>query len=377
MRLIFTSTAIAVKKALISLLALLLCILPIAGIAAAAVSSSPDAMKAIEIAVISEDNEPMAVSLIDSVVNTRFKGLAQIKLCENEQQAKGCAAVLTLPNDFWQSLMTGENLSPTLVIKAASPFEGLWLRQLANSAARLLNRAQNAMGALYAAMRADGLSDDEINRAIFACDMAMVNDYLTRKGRFDSVEISATGSLGAAEYYLCSAAAFVIFSLLFIFYSPIADIKSFGRFSLSQKRCFISAAISSLILCTVLIFAALAILGVDSAQIFSLKTAFAVVFCSALLLFSVTFMPNMPACAAFCFGITLTSALFGGGFIPEALLPEAFSPLYALLPFSLMRRLFADIAFSAGFENTLSVVLWCSLLITFSAFGWLREGAAK
>ena len=48
MRLIFTSTVISVKRALISLLTLLLCILPIAGIAAAAVSSSPDVMKAIE-----------------------------------------------------------------------------------------------------------------------------------------------------------------------------------------------------------------------------------------------------------------------------------------------------------------------------------------
>lgn len=375
MRLVLRATFIAIKRSVISLFALLLCLMPIAAITAAVISSSPTEIKAVEIAVISEDNEPMAISLIDSVVNTRFQGFARIRLCETPQQAEGCAITLTLPNGFWKSLMTGENLSPDLVINAASPFEGLWVRQLANSATRLLNRAQNAVGGLYAAMLADGLSDEEINRAIFACDMAMLNDYLTRKGRFESVEVSATGSLGAAEYYLCSTAVFVIFSLLFVLYSPLVDIKSFGRFSLCSKRCFISVAISSFILCALLILAALVLLGGKLSLLFSLKTALAALFCSALLLFAVAFMPNMPACAAFCFGSTLVQALFVGGFIPEALLPEAFSPLYGILPYSLMRRLFADIVFSAGFENTASIMLWCGLLIAFSAFGWLRKGA--
>lgn len=377
LRLVLRFTIISVKRSMKSVLPLIFCLLLTAAAGNIFLSDSDKIMEPIEIAVITAENDPIAVSLIDSVVNARFKSLAQIKLCENESQTKTCAAVITLPNGFWRSLITGENLSPVLEIRVTSPFEGLWVRQLADSAARLLTRAQSAVSGLYAAMLADGFSEEEAGKAVFACDMAMLNDYLTRRGRFQSVELSATGSVSAINYYLCSGASFSLFSLVFLFFKPLSDIKSFGRLCLKENLCFISAAISSLIFSVMLVFPSVFLLCGDFHSVFSAEMLLAAAFFAALMLFCAAFLPNVPSCAAFCFGGALVQAIFGGAIIPEAMLPAAFSPLYRILPLSLIRRLFAETAFSAGFENTLSLAVWCILLAALSAVCWQKAGAKK
>lgn len=374
MRLFFSAFVIALKKSVLPLVSLMLVLTLAGGIVSAAVSSSNAVFEPIEIAVVSGDNSDMAVSLIETTVNSRFKSLAQIKLCKSESEALGSAAVITLPNGFWQSLMTGENLSPKLTIKASSPFEYIWVETLAESAARLLSRAQNAVGGIYAAALADGLSAKETDWLIFSADMTLLNDYLTRKGRFESVEVSATGNIAVLEYYLCSAASFALFSLLFLIYEPIADIKTFSRFSGCKIRCFFAAGISALILCCLLtVFAAVALSG-GIAPFFSAEMLSAAVLCAALLLFAVTFLPDMPCSAAFCFGLAAVQAIFGGGFIPEPLLPQELSALCGIMPLSLLRRLFSDAVFSAGFNCGALPLVWCLSLTALSAAKWLRMG---
>lgn len=375
MRLTVNATVIALKKALLPMLILLAALLLVGMVIFSALSISPAAFEPIEIAVISEDNSPLAVSLIESTVNSRFKSLAQIRLCENEKQTVGCAAVITLPNGFWQSVMSGENLSPKLEIRSASPFEGLWVRQLADSAARLLTRAQNAVSGIYAAALKDGLSDSEIDRVIFAADMSLLNDYLTRKGRFESVYLSATGSIGISEYYLCSAASFAVFSLLFLMYEPLSVTKSFSRFSGCKWRCFFAAAAAAFILSLLLTSLAAATVKPDIRVILSREILLSAFLCCSLLLFSLAFMPDMPCCAAFCFCSAVVQALFGGGFLPEALLPQKLSLLCGLLPLSLLRRLFSNAAFSANFGCEAAAIFWCALLTAAAAAKWLRTGA--
>lgn len=375
MRLVFRGFFTAFKRGLLSLTAICLCLfLALAAIGAAA-SQTKSAAKAVEIAVISEEKDAVAVSLIESLVSSQFNGIAKIRLCQTEEQAEGCAAVLTLPNGFWKSLMTGENLSPTLAIKAASPFEGLWIRQLAESAARLLTRAQHTMSGLYAAMKADGLSDFEIDKALFSADMTMLNDYLTRKGRFESVELSATGAINAARYYLSSAAAFISFCMLFMFFTPLKELKLFGRISQSRWRCYAAAFLASTALCALMLLLMLFALGANINAVFSLKTAAAVFFTASQLILLATAAPNLPSAAAICAGLSLVQALFGGIIIPEALLPQALSPLFGVLPLSLMRRLTADIAFGAGFGDFAAMLAWCTAFTALSVLLWQREEA--
>lgn len=66
------------------------------------------------------------------------------------QSGQAAAAVL-LPEGFLNSLVTGENASPTLVVNAARPLEMLLVGTLAQSAIRMLVSAQQGIAATMAA----------------------------------------------------------------------------------------------------------------------------------------------------------------------------------------------------------------------------------
>lgn len=374
MKLVFQGWRIALRQSAGAVLSILICLalLFAAALATVHAASPPEPVR---LGLISLDESSMPAELIASVVAQRFEGVATITLLSPKESADGYAAVLTLPKGFWRSIMTGENFAPALTVSAASPLEGLWIGQLAQSAGRTLLGAQSAVGGLLSAMQAQGLSDKEIEQKLFAADMALLERYMTRKGLFESQTLHATGSVPAARYYGGSAVSFVLFSLLFLLFSPLHALWRFGDLSQRRHETFFSCLLAAVTLFALLCPLGLLLLGAPLAALLSPSSLLLILLCAALLTLCAAAFRSLAACAAAVMGLSLVQALFGGGLLPEPLLPLALSPLCRWLPLSLMRRLIIDAAFGAGFSDTPTVLLWCALCIIGALALWLRREA--
>ncbi len=375
MKLVFQSWRIALRYSAGAVLSILVCLALLVMAALAAVRTAPPP-EPIKLGIVSLDDSSMPATLISSVVASRFEGVATVALLAPQDDTDGFAAVLTLPRGFWRSIMTGENLVPALTVNVSSPLEGLWISQLAQSAGRTLLGAQNAVGGLLAAMEAQGLSDDEIEQKLFSADMALMESYLTRKGLFESQTLHATGNVLATQYYGGSAVSFVLFALLFLLFPPLYALRQFASFSRRRSETFVGCLFAAVTLFALLCPLGLLALGTPPAALRNISTLLLVLLCASLLTLCASVFRSFAACAAAVTGLALIQALFGGGLLPEALLPPSLTPLCRLLPLSLMRRLTVDAAFGAGFSDVSTVLIWCALCISGALALWLRKERA-
>ncbi len=372
MKLVFQGWRIALRHSTGAVLSMLLCLALLVMAAMAALHATPPP-EPVKLGIVSLDDSSMPATLISSVVASRFEGVATVALLSPQEDTDGFAAVLTLPRGFWRSIMTGENLVPALAVNVSSPLEGLWISQLAQAAGRTLLGAQNAVGGMLAAMYAQGLSDDEIDQKLFSADMALMESYLTRKGLFDSQTLHATGNVPAVQYYGGSAVSFVLFSLLFLLFSPLYALRQFASFSQRRGETFASCLLTAVTLFALLCPLGLLVLGAPPTAVLRGSGLLLILLCASLLTLCVSVFRSPAACAAAVTGLALVQALFGGGLLPEALLPPSLAPLCGLLPLSLMRRLIIDAAFGAGFADIATALIWCALCTTAALALWMRR----
>jgi len=374
-KLVFQSWRIALRYSAGAVLSILVCLALLVMAALAAVRTAPPP-EPIKLGIVSLDDSSMPATLISSVVASRFEGVATVALLAPQDDTDGFAAVLTLPRGFWRSIMTGENLVPALTVNVSSPLEGLWIGQLAEAAGRTLLGAQNAVGGLLAAMEVQGLSNDEIDQKLFSADMALMESYLTRKGLFESQTLHTTGNVSATQYYGGSAVSFVLFTLLFLLFPSLHALRRFASFSRRRRETFVGCLLSAITLFALLCPLGLLALGAPPTALQHISTLLLILLCASLLTLCASVFRSSAACAAAVTGLALVQALFGGGLLPEALLPPSLTPLCRLLPLSLMRRLTIDAAFGAGFSDAATVLIWCALCVGGALALWLRRERA-
>lgn len=371
-KLVFQSWRIALRYSAGAVLSILVSLTLLVMAALAVVRTAPPP-EPIKLGIVSLDDSSMPATLISSVLDSRLEGVATVALLSPQEDTDGFAAVLTLPQGFWRSIMTGENLAPALTVNVSSPLEGLWISQLARVAGRTLLGAQNAVGGMLAAMEAQGFSDDEIDQTLFSADMALMESYLTRKGLFESQTLHATGSVSATQYYSGSAVSFVLFALLFLLFTPLYALRQFASFSRRRRETFVGCLLAAITLFALLCPLGLLVLGAPPAALRGVSSLLVILLCASLLTLCASAFRSSAACAAAVIGLALIQALFGGGLLPEALLPPSLTPLCRLLPLSLMRRLVIDSAFGAGFSDITAVLVWCVLCTGGALALWLRR----
>ena len=113
----------------------------------------------------------------------------------------------------------------------------------------------------------------------------------------------------------------------------------------------------------------------DPAQLVSPAFFMAALLLSLIMLLFPSITADHAGCAALSFGLCLIQAAFGGGILPEALLPEVLAKISVFMPLSIMRRLLSDAAFGCGFDQTAAAVVWCVLMLVICAAFWLGKGA--
>ena len=372
MRLVFSAACIILKKSASAIICALLCLAIIA--AAVSAASSIAEAEPVKIAIVNHDDSSMMLPLVTTMLESRLDGMLKAELCDTEDQAQSYAAMLILPHGFFNSVMSGENIAPKLTVNAPSPFEGLWISSVVQTAARLISKAQNVVGAVNTAADEAGLSPDERNKVIMSLNGYLLNDYLTRKDRFESVILSATGSINAVQHYMSAAVSFFCFITAFLLFPSIKELRDFSVFSGKRVHCLTAAAVSCLLLAVLITFSAAFSLQASKLMPFNLiKTA--------LLLFSIMlFFPsvskNSASCAAFCCVFCMFQAVFGGFLLPEALLPSALSTASQFFPMSVFRKALADTVWGCGFKGNAVLFGWCILLNILSSLSWMRKGDA-
>ncbi|MBQ2752228.1 MAG: hypothetical protein IJF25_06590 [Oscillospiraceae bacterium] len=372
MRLILCCCFITLKRGIRAVICAAACLFAVAAVLSAMFASRDFAPA--RLAVICHDDSGYIEPIVHSVIDSGFKGLLSVDFFDSADDTQNHTAVLTLPENFFESVMSGENVEPQLSVNVSSPIEGAWISALAKNAARLLSSAQHVISAVNQAMIADQIPFEQRQKLIFYTDIELLDNYLTRKGRFESIPLSATGSLSIAEYYAASAVSFVLFTLVFLLFSPIKELFGFAAFSKRRKRCFAAAFLSCFILSLLLTAVGVAVIGGRISAVISLEFfAAALLLCAMMLLFP-AISGDSAGCAALSFGFCLIQAIFGGGILPQALLPAPLAKASEFMPLTLMRNLIADSAFGCGFDGALIAALWCVLPLLLCFAFWTRKG---
>ncbi|MEG2054194.1 MAG: ABC transporter permease, partial [Oscillospiraceae bacterium] len=145
----------------------------------------------LNLALVNEDDSGKTRLLLKVAQNTKeFKSTINLVYCEkldtatNMLQKGEVSGVAVLPKGFLDSVLVGENLSPTLFISTASPLETLCIKTLADSLVKTLSAAQ---AGIYTVIDAkESLSNQYPNQNfINKINLEYFGGVLSRTGVFD------------------------------------------------------------------------------------------------------------------------------------------------------------------------------------------------
>lgn len=352
----------------------------VAGAALALLQSG--GLSPLRLAVAAGDDEVDLEALATGVLGAGQLDYLVLSFTQNENEARRqvaageASAALLLPAGFAQSLMSGENLSPTLLLPEGRPLENLLVASLADSAVRMLAAAQRGITAGAAA--ASGLPGGE--NAAYALNLKYGLWVLGRDGVIEKTVLQPTGSLGTAPHYLLCFLVFLYFLCAPMLYDAFSEAKNRvwrGRlrgagFALPLYNAALLLwgflGYLALLLATLLPAGAAAGARAGLSPALLGGAALCALFFSAFSFLCCQLGPQ-PVCvgAAALLG---TGGLFvGGGVLPPAMLPPAVGALARFSPFSWAAGVLSP-AFGAKASGgaALALGLLCALLVALCLF---------
>lgn len=275
-------------------------------------------------------------------------------------------AVLYVPWEFVLGIMSGENPDIIVYVNEDQPLESLLLYWVGQSAADMLASVQAGIYSVqnsHAANPPEHLSRSDM---IDQINLVYINWTLNRQSVFQTVPLSAAGSLPVKVHYQLSLLSWLALSMapvLCVLFDPkrLASRKRLRVLGYSEKSCYFSDFTA----CAMVLFAMTVVPltfmeggtvtgGILTALIFALLCAgFGCLFC--------LLTGNSARCGALSFLISLAALALSGGIVPPVMLPETLRNLQWLSPVTWLRDLAAAIL---GYEGSISsaVCLIVSLL---------------
>ena len=367
MKLFLASLWIATKHSSRRLLCLVcvlaVCIGLLAGsLAAQPVQQTPTA----RIAVRCLDNHPLIPMAMGALTQSgELSALFAVELLDDPNaDTSGYTAVVTLPQGFVESILNGQNHSPVVELNLSSPLEAVFVRQLADGAARALTTAQLAVYTVQEAVDyGKALSPQRYQLLLANINLVFVRAFAQRLELLDVQLLDATGGLTLPRYYLASLVGLLLLAYGFLYLPAVGSLRQFaGCATPGQRRTLWSAAAVHILLLTLLLTAPLAGLAVwerrPPGQTLAAWGLLAVLVCGWSMLLTLL-LPQKAACSAGCLLLAAGFGLCSGGLLPLPLMPEAFGPLARLLP-STYTRLLAGVLL--GDSLTTAAAVWAGVL---------------
>jgi hypothetical protein len=317
-------------------------------------------------------------------IRTYIRPVSATPMSARVMVAEGdAAAAIIFPVGFLDSVYTGENYSPLLILDAARPLEVFGLSLLAESAGSMLVNAQKGSYFIQAVYDSIKPAAPESDRMLWEVDMKYAVWVLTRGAMYQPETVSPTGgALNVTQHYLLSALLFFCFiapvGLLFSFYSWgrqsswLLRVRGAGKPLPLYAAAQILWGSAAVFLFQVLTLAGLSAAGTalhkaagrgTGAGLFSLNPTVSHLLSGMTPRLSPSILPGLLFIAlflsAFAFLCCNTGHLFSalsldfilagvflivsGGFIPAALLPKRISALSPYSPLTWMRGLLSGL----------------------------------
>lgn len=363
MRIFITSFWIACKHSSRRLLCLLCIMIVFAGLGGAALSALPeDSAQKIRVGVRDLDNSTLTrMALQTTLSNQGLSQLFQMEFLGPEDSQEGYDLLLTIPEGFLNSILTGENISPILECTAGSPLEAMLVRQMVWAGTEDLTSAQLGVYTVQEMVEyGKGMSDEEYNRLLMEINLLLMKQMIGRRDLLTNQMISATGTLSLPMYYFISLGTLLLFAYAFLFHSVLSSLKSFaqrlekGRWAVFGAAAFHLFALETLVLLVVSI-AGGTLQWIESLLLGGLVSGFSMLVCACF--------RDSGRCAGLSLLGSLGLGFCGGMFLPLPLMPKIFRVLAPFNPLWQGQRLFQSLLLGQRIEDFQSllwiVALWC------------------
>lgn len=286
-----------------------------------------------KVAIINLDRSAFSVSMIRMALGDA--GLSEMiettDLPPSAESRSEYTAIITIPEGFLESILTGENLSPVVELDWSSPLEAMWVRQMILAGTRALSAAQRGVYAvLEAADWGKGMDEKEYHLLVAEVNMKLLNAFFDKLSLLKDHRMSASGNLTLPQYYACALAALLPFCYGFLFQPAIQNLKRFSLAVQKKWTLFFSGWLHVFLLNALL---ALPIFLSFSKGKFPMIPWLAFGFLAGTNAFlCVLLFPEQGVCAAAHLALATGQALCGGLLLPLALLPAGFSIVAPFLP---------------------------------------------
>lgn len=366
MRLYFTALKIALWHSGRRLLCLILILVMLGSVGAGAMMAPAQDRQPTRIAVEFDERSPMLEAMLTSLVEERFEGQLEIQLVDSGADPQDYTALVRIPEGFYDGLLTGENVPPTIILNSGSPLEAMLVRQLALAATRALTAAQQMIGALNLEMQGTGISSADQNAILLASNMSLIDTYFERETLLQKQLLQATGSLGIVPYYIVAISCMLLFAYAFLLMPSILTLRRFAVQSKRTAPCFFASltlcALSAVLVCAPVV----AVIGIKAAAAMAL---FAVLYTALLFAIGSVFR-SIASGAAICIGLALAQGLFCGAFLPVPLLPSSVAGIGIYLPLSQAIGLVTSAVTKTAPANILLTFLTAAALLAIAVLGW-------
>lgn len=289
-----------------------------------------------------------------------FEAVEDEAAARAEVQSGAASAAVVLPEGFLDSIYSGENLAPTLILDETHPLEGYLARWAGECAIGLLMDAQTGVTAVreaYQARRAAGDRPEKSQKKVIEeINLVYIQAALGRSDVLRTTTVTATGALAPGDHYALSALAYLALLSGAVFF-PLFEERSrrdFLRRLDGVGQSLLPLRLAALSVCAVLLAAALsaalaALGGMSWAGVLA-----GAVFAAGLAGACAAWTGHAGTCSLALFLLATAALFLSGGILPPALLP---GPLRALLPFSPVRLLALALSPACGYDSQPVAVL--------------------
>lgn len=310
----------------------------------------------------------------------RFVSVTEEEGREELQEGK-LAALLILPENVVDEILSGSNTPATLILPAKSSSLGIVFEELADAGIRMLSVAQGEIYTVYELANVLALNEEQLLRIcddINAYNMGLV---MEREAWFQTKKVSVTGNEETAVYYGSALMAFLLLicgSLFggYIKHSEQEQLLLWKRLGIAPVtqvigRILITAFLMLMVMLPLAGLWLLPWLRDMLIPVFSWQSVMVIllsVICIAsydLLIYQIC---EQHRAAVVLVGLlAVIQGYVAGYLIPTVLLPQAVQELAGLVPASCIRQAFS-MFFSGDTQNTGRV---CTGLLAFSVFFFL------
>ncbi|MBQ3938503.1 MAG: ABC transporter permease [Clostridia bacterium] len=240
----------------------------------------------------------------------------------------GCAAVITIPYDFFYDAYTGDEEPVSVILNDAMPLEGAITSSLTTSVADILNSERAAWYAAYSLKNGGEFDRDDFANYCADASASILDSALGRRSVIKNTNIKTEISTSVKQSFFTCACSML---LLFVPAGVLKTLPDERRVGLAGRLISIGGSVTGLILSKLIASFILCSAGL-APVIAILRPQLSLVSCSALLAAFLAGFALMLALTSvtrsteqFMLGaglVTAASLLFGGTIYPAALLPR-------------------------------------------------------